>query len=212
MKIFLKIIFIFLIIFCAGCSHHLNTQITAYYNPTEIPLLGKSFSFYKIHRLNQDKDNQYDYLANIISSKLKEKGMQETSLELADYRIILVYYTGETVNKTSYDTEYGVIGTQIVGSSTSGFLDRETTYTTRPIWGATGVVPHNHMIYPYFIEISILRRGEMPSGKPLYHANISSSSEEIPPSVAFPAMLNGYMNIFPVTNGESIFISIPVKN
>ena len=195
----------------AGCAR-LNTQVTTYYNPT-LQLAGKSFAFYKIKKLQQDTDIQYDYFYGIISQKLISMGMTQTTLAKADYGIVLIYKVGQGQQEIGYRRLYGKTGSHIVSSDTSGTYSNygyggsysaQTTYESEPTYGVVATVPYQYTVYPCFINFYIMNKNDLkPDKKPLYHATLVTTDIGIAPNIIFESMLKGYMNMFPGVNGQT---------
>lgn len=93
----------------------------------------------------------------------------------------------------------------------SDLKQSETSYNTKPTYGVVGVLPHQYTEYPYFVDFSIIKKSDLPGGKPFYHGALFSRSSSIPPDVVFSTMLKGYMGIFPGVNGQTRTVSTYVE-
>jgi hypothetical protein len=199
---------IIMIIFCSGCAHKSNVEIIAYYKePPEF--LENNYYFYRLKGTWQETSLGYDYLATIISKKLDQEGMKETSPAQAKYQIVVNYIIGDPLHKTGYETTYGIVGSQITGSTTDYYWrGQQTQYTSTPVIGATGVVPYNYDIFPFSIDFLIFKKGDAPNGKPIYKAEITAQDSNSSSNM-FLRMIYGFLQVFPGQNGQTVFIYVP---
>ena len=208
-KILFICFFISSIFLFSGCTR-INTQVTTYYKPS-LQFSGKSFAFYKQKALHQDTDNEYDYFASLISQKLISMGMSQTTLEKADYGIVLIYWVGKGQTEIGYRSIYGQTGSKIVSSDTTGTYvgygnfgsyNSQTNYQSEPTYGVVGTVPYQYVLYPCFIHFYIMGKNNL-NGKPLYHATLFTTDISMSPNIIFTSMLHGYLNNFPGVNGQT---------
>lgn len=204
---------------CVGCTR-ISMQITTYYNPS-IQFSGKSYAFYPIEKLHQNKDNQYDYFTYLLAQKFALKGMKQTTLSRADYGIILYYWIGQGENKTDYYPMIGQTGSELKSSYSRGtaynygnygYYAEHTSYNSKPVYGVVGYVPYQYTVYPYFIQIFIMKKGNLQKGKPLYYASLVSTNGSVSSDIVFNTMLKGYLDIFPGINGQTRRMILYVDN
>ena len=103
---------------CNGCAR-INMEVTTYYNPS-LQLAGKTYAFYSIAKLHQDRDNQYDYFTDLMAQKFSLIGMKKTAIFRADYRIVLYYWIGKGKTKIKYEPLIGQIGSELKSSYSNG--------------------------------------------------------------------------------------------
>jgi len=206
----------------SGCSS-LNTNVTAY-DRAPPKFNHKTYAYLPAPKTGQKTSPAFEFYTRQFDKYFAKLGMEKTLPSKANYRIVLLYYTGKPMEQTSYMPLYGQTGTRIVNSDTYGnfsdnSLSYQTTYNSKPTYGVTGYMPTEEYYFPYYLTLDVFRASKGPyfgNGrllrKPIYQASTVAVSQDGRTNVVFPLMIKAIFINFPGQDGITQNIKVPIKN